>query len=535
MYRPIFVLLIVPPVLSWALFTGRAADDRADFVYVSGAEPETLDPALMTGLLDGRLAAAVLEGLTVYDPRDLSPRPGVAERWEVSKDRRTYTFHLRRCSWSNGDSVTAHDFVYAWRRVLSPKTGAQYAYQLYDYIENAKRFYKGEIADFGRVGVRALDDRTLRVHLTGPTPYFLDLTSFMTYLPVHRGCVETHGFRWTRPDNIVTNGAFRLKEWRLNEKIRLEKNPDYWDVANVQLDTIDALAIDSRNTTFNLYATGGADLITDVPLPLIGILRTRPDFHSSASLTTYFYRFNVTRPPFDDARVRKALALAIDKAAIVRHITRGGEIPARAFVPPAMPGYRGPQGLGCDPEQARRLLAEAGYPGGKGFRQIEILFNTSEAHRHIAEVIQQMWTEQLGIRAVLLNQEWGAYMHSMKSQQYDVARSVWIGDYTDPNTFLDMFVTGGGNNRTGWSHAGYDALIRRAATELDLRRRMELLSEAEAILVEQELPIAPIYYAASHMMYRPHVKGVYPNAREVFVLKFVRVDRTSRTPSGGAP
>ena len=531
MYRPVLVLLFLPPLVAWGLFVGRPSGERADFVYVSGAEPETLDPALMTGLLEARLAAALFEGLTVYDPRDLSARPGVAESWDVSPDRRTYVFHLRRGAWSDGEPVTAQDFVYSWRRVLSPATGAQYAYQLYDYIDKAKEFYEGKTRDFGQVGIRALDDHTLCVRLRAPTPYFLDLTSFMTYLPVNRKCVETYGNHWTRPEHIVTNGPFLLSVWRLNEKIRLVKNPRYWDARNVRVRTIDALAVESRNTAFNLYATGAADLITAVPLPLIDLLRTRPDFHSSAALTTYFYRFNVTRPPLDDARVRKALALAINREAIVRHITRGGEIPALTFVPPAMPNYRGPDGLPYDLPRARRLLAEAGYPGGRGFRQIEILFNTSEAHRDIAEVVQQMWSKGLGVRVVLQNQEWGAYMHSMKSLDYDVARSGWIGDYTDPNTFLDMFVTGGGNNRTGWSNARYDALIRKATREPDEAKRMRLLSEAERILVEEGAPIAPIYFAASQMMYRPEVRGVYPNVRQVLLLKYVRVER--RRGEGG--
>ncbi|MBM4082027.1 MAG: peptide ABC transporter substrate-binding protein, partial [Planctomycetes bacterium] len=237
MYRPIALLLLAPLVLATALFTPQRRSGRADFTFVSGQEPSTLDPALMTGILEGQLAAALFEGLTVYDPVDLSPRPGVAESWTVSADRRTYTFRLRASAWSDGEPVTAYDFVYSWLRVLNPKTAAEYAYQLYDYIENAKRFYNGEVgAD--AVGIKALDDYTLEVKLAKPTPYFLDLVSFWTYLPVNRRCVEQHGNQWTRPGKVVGNGPFLLAEWWLNEKIRLKKNPRYWDAASVALDTV---------------------------------------------------------------------------------------------------------------------------------------------------------------------------------------------------------------------------------------------------------------------------------------------------------
>lgn len=500
---------------------------RAEFTFINGAEPETLDPALLTGALEGRLAEALFEGLTTYHPRDLTPLPGMAERWVIAADRLTYTFHLRQARWSNGDPVTAHDFVYSWRRVLAPETAARYAYMLY-YLKNGEAYNKGELKDPALVGVRAVDDRTLVVTLAHPTPYFLDLTSFSTLLPVNRRCVERHGVHWTKPENIVTNGPFLMKEWKLNQRIRMVKNPDYWDAANVRLNIVDALAVENLNTAFNLYLTHGADYIGDVPLPLRGLVQSRPDYHTGVYLATYYYLLNVRRPPLHDARVRKALAMAIDKESICRYITRGGELPAASFVPPGMANYTGPKGLAYDPATARRLLAEAGFPSGRGFPRLQILYNTSDAHRDIAEVIQQMWKEVLNIRVELLNQEWKVYLDSTAKGKYDVARASWIGDYTDPNTFLDMWVTGGGNNRAGWSHARYDALIHRAAREVNQAQRMALFREAESILVEQEVPIIPIYYYVTREMYRSNVKGIWQNVRGVHPLKWIYVEKVSR-------
>ena len=255
-------------------------DEPADFTYVSGSEPETLDPALMTGVLEGRLVAAIFEGLTVADPQDLSPKPGIAERWTVSPDGRVYTFSLREAQWSNGEPLTAHDFVYSWRRVLEQETAASYAYQLY-YVKNAAAYNEGKLKDFGQVGIRAAGPRELVVTLERRTPFFLSLTSFMTLLPVNRRCVETFGEAWTRPATIVTNGPFLLDDWLLGRRLRLRKNPRYWDAANVRLDTIDALTVENSATGFNIYETGGADLLTTIPLTLVDVLRERPDYHTS--------------------------------------------------------------------------------------------------------------------------------------------------------------------------------------------------------------------------------------------------------------
>jgi oligopeptide transport system substrate-binding protein len=492
--------------------------------FNNAAEPETLDPAVMTGQPEGRIADALFEGLTGFDPQTLKPVPGAAERWEISEDGKTYTFHLRECRWSNGDPLTANDFVYSWKRVMTYQPVVDYVYQMF-YLENAEAFTKKELVDFSRVGVRALDDRTLEVRLKNPTPYFLDLVSFYTFFPVHQGCVERHGKDWTRPEHIVGNGPFTLDQHRVNDRIRLKKNPNYWDASRVALDEVEITAVDSADTYFNMYEGGELDWIDAPPLNQIPFLKNRPDGRIVPALIVYFYRFNVTRKPFDDPRVRKAFNLALDKRQIVEHVLQAGQIPAVSFVPPGIAGYSPPDGLPYDPEEARRLLAEAGFPEGAGFPKTELLYNTSEQHRDIAVAAQQMWKKNLGVSVELVNQEWKVYLDSVKKLDFQMARAGWIGDYADPNTFLDLFVTGGGNNNTGWSHPEYDRLIRETASAAVPAERMELFRRAEKMLVVDELPILPVYFYVSVNLVRSHVRGWYPNVRDIHPLKHISIAR----------
>ena len=333
---------LVRPIVLLCLFlvTGcGSADKRADLVILNGAEPESIDPAVVTGQLEGRVCYALFEGLLHFD-RFGKPQPGIAESWDLSSDGKIYTFHLRaNARWSNGDPVTANDFLRSWKRVLLPETASEYAYLLY-HIKNAEPFNEGTLKDFSTVGLSAIDDRTFRVELEAPVPYFLDLCSFATLLPVHLPTVEKYGDDWIKPDKLVNNGPFLLKEWRLNYRIRLQKNPLYWDAAHVALNTIDALPIDNSITAYNFYASKVADLILDkglTPPSLIPELKTRPDFHAAPFLGNYFIRFNVTRKPLDDVRVRQAFAMAIDRDRIVQKITQAGEPPAYSFTPRAPP------------------------------------------------------------------------------------------------------------------------------------------------------------------------------------------------------
>jgi oligopeptide transport system substrate-binding protein len=498
------------------LVAGCGSDGkRADLVILNGAEPESIDPAVVTGQLEGRICYAIFEGLLHFD-RFGKPQPGIAESWDLSSDGKTYTFHLRaNAKWSNGDPVTANDFVQSWRRVLLPETASEYAYLLY-HIKNAQPFNEGTLKEFGQVGIKAIDDRTFRVELEAPVPYFLDLCAFATLLPVHLATVEKYGDDWIKPDKLVNNGPFLLKEWRLNYRIRLEKNPLYWDASHVALNTIDALPIDNSITAYNFYASKVADLILDkglTPPSLIPELKTRPDFHAAPFLGTYFIRFNAARKPFADVRIRQAFAMAIDRDRIVEKITQAGEPPAYAFTPPGTAGgYQPPKMFGRNIEMARQLLAEAGYPGGKGFPTVTYLYDSKKLNEDIAVEIQNMLTEALGVHIELQKQEWKVYLNSMSRLDYDFARSSWVGDYDDPNTFLDCFVSGGGNNRTGWSSREYDNLVAAAALEPDNGKRLQIFQRAEDLLLNRGTPICPLYYYVGIQIYDGQkFGGIEPN------------------------
>ncbi len=493
------------------LLTGACSDrsTQADLVFINGAEPQTLDPALISGQLEGRLSYCLFEGLTRHNLKG-EAIPGIAERWEISPDRRTYTFHLRSDAfWSNGDPVTAGDFVDSWRRVLEPSTDAVYAEILF-FIENAEAYQKGKITDFNLVGIKAPDSKTVQVRLTSPTPFFIDLTAFTTYLPVHMPSVRKFGESWARPGNMVCNGPFLLKDWRINDRVIMVRNERYWDAAHVALRRVDALATSQGNTALNLYLTGEADLLLDkglIPSQILPELRKRRDFHVFNFLGSYFYRFNTTRPPFNNPLVRKAFSASIDRNVIVQKITRGGEAPARSLVPEGISGYQPYPGIDYNPEQARKWLAEAGYPGGKKFPSVSIMYNASQQHAAIAVEVQAMWKRELGVDVELRQQDWPTYLRDMDLLNFDVVRSSWVGDYADPNTFLDCFVTGRGNNRTGWSNPRYDQLLGMAGVESNPQKRFDDMREAEKLLVSEYPPIAPLYFYVGMLCYDPDRLG----------------------------
>ncbi|HVP28642.1 MAG TPA: peptide ABC transporter substrate-binding protein [Myxococcota bacterium] len=608
----------------------------ADFTFVNGTEPRTLDPGLMTGEPEGRIGDALFEGLTRRNARSLRPEPAVAERWETSADGLRFTFHLRAdARWSDGRAVSAQDFAAAWRRLEDPRTGSEYAYLLH-VLRDAEAFHaygaaadalegpiargldalvaahpegvdarewqrflasegvaaalagarepaivsalsrydarvtaeelhalRGELLSeaarrraeheaaaerFGRTsGVFATDERTLVVELAAPTPYFLELTSFYPTFPVPPGAFGSQD--WFLPEKIVSNGPFRLELWRVNDRIRLVRSDTYWDRASVRLATVDALPIENATTALNLYLTGAVDWLPSAyPVDLAPRLSGRSDFYSSPGLAVYYYRINTRRPPLDDPRVREALSLAVDRQAICSHVLGLGQLPATTFVPPGIPGYDPPpSALGYDVPRARRLLAEAGFPEGRGFPELGILYNTHEGHKKIAEVVADSLRRNLGISVKPYNQEWQAYQASTLAGDYDLARAAWVGDYVDPNTFLDLWVTNGGNNQTGWGDPTYDALIRAAADvarfaredrglalrvgeparlradldALDAARdpegrarveaalRLDLLREAEAILVQRGFPVLPVYFYVTSGLVSPRVRGFY--------------------------
>jgi len=521
-------------VASAGHYFGSVTPPRENILRMNnGAEPETYDPGLAVGQPDGRVARILFEGLTVPNAKTLAPEPGQAERWETSANGLTYTFHLRRhLIWSDGTPLTARDFVWSWLRVLKPTNAARYAGLLYPIL-NAEAYNKGQISDSTQVGIAAPDDTTLIVTLHDPTSYFLFLTQFYTYLPVPRQVLARWGNQWTRPAHIVSNGAFTLAEWRQQDRFEFRKNPRYWDAASVRLDGIVAYSVEDLNTSVNLYKAGVIDWTTAnyIPAPFIPYLFRYADFQHQPYQSVYFYSVNVTRKPLDNVWVRRALNYAIDRDAIAHDLLKNTRDPWGNFTPRGYPGYTPPPPIGFDPAKARACLAKAGYPEGRGCPKISIMFNTSEDHRRIAEAIQQMWTRELHLSVELSNQEWGSYLQATTQLQYDVARRSWIGDYLDPNTFLACMVTGDGNNRSGWSNPRYDALLRQAGREVDAAKRLAILSQAEALLLD-ESPILPIYHYTVNDLVKPYVHGIYPTALDTHPLKQVWIDRDWKA---GAP
>jgi len=480
----------------------------------NGAEPQDLDPHVVSGVLEHRILSTLFEGLVDCDPGDLHIMPAVAESWTVSDDGRQYVFQLRHDAlWSNGDPVVAEDFVYAWRRILTPALGAQYAQMLY-CLKNARAYHEGTLDDFGKVGVHAIDSKTLEVTLENPTPYFLSMQIHFAWYPVHRGTIERFGAiasrnsKWTRPGNLVGNGAYRLNRWVPNNYIEVVKNERYWNAHKVRLPRIVYWPMDNAFTEERSFRTGALHLTENVPLLKVpAYRRDHPEqIHLDPYFGSYFYRINVTRPPLNDVRVRRALAMAIDRKAITTRVLTGGQRPAGTLTPPGVADYVCDAGIEFDPAGARRLLSEAGYPGGRGFPGVEILYNTSESHKIIAEAIQDMWKTNLNISAQLLNQDWKVYLASQRTLDYSVARASWIGDYADPNTFLECFRSDNGNNNTGWTSAAYDTLLDEAAQTPDPAARLDRLREAERILLD-ECPIIPIYYYTRVYLKSPEVKG----------------------------
>tara|TARA_Y100001970_G_C14239899_1_gene864236 strand:- start:1548 stop:3146 length:1599 start_codon:yes stop_codon:yes gene_type:complete len=495
----------------------------------NGTEPKDLDPHTVTGVPESKILMALIEGLVIRHPEGLDPLPGIAKRWDISRDGKTYIFHLRDASWSNGDAVTAGDFVYAWNRMLMPSLGSQYPDMLYDVL-NAEAFNKGKISDFSLVGVKALDAKTLEVKLKNPAPYFLELLAHYTTRPVHQptiekfGEIDSLGNQWTRPGNFVGNGPFTLEEWKLNQVIKVKKNPNYWDAERVQLNEIHFLPIDNVSREDFMFRAGQIHVTSSIPTEKIEVYKK--EYPNNISISpyygTYYYRINLNKEPLNNKLIRKALSLSIDRELITKKVAKGGQIPAFSFTPPDPDGYFPPTRLEYNPSKAKQLLKEAGYTKSDSLT-FELLYNTSEGHQKIAEAMQQMWKETLGVNIVLTNTDWKVYLSRENTGDFEISRAGWIGDYQDPKTFLDMMVTGRGNNKTGWSNATYDELLEKAAQSTTQQERYAHLYEAEKILID-ELPIIPIYTYTRIYMKHETVKGWEPNLLDSHAYQYITIE-----------
>ena len=499
--------------------------------YGNGAEPQGLDPHVVTGVPENHLIRALFEGLAVKNPVTLEPEPGVAERWTFNEDRSVITFYLNpNAKWSNGEQVTADDFVWSWNRALHPETGNLYAYMLYP-VKNAEAYAKGDVSEFSEVGVKALDETTLEVTLNAPTPYFIQLMDHYSTFAVHPETLLKFGKMtdrftpWTRVGNIVSNGAFVLEDWALNRHIKMIKNQEYWDKDNVSLNGVVFYPTENEVSEERMFRVEQLHRTEGVPLDKVPVYRAIPEspYMQDPYLGTYYYLVNIDRPPVDDVRVRQALSMSLDREQLARTVMQEVVIPAYSITPPGTLGYQPPKLFDFDPEKARQLLAEAGYPNGEGWPGLDIIYNTNEAHRKIAVAVQQMWKKYLNVDITISNQEWKVYLNAVSQRDFQVARRGWIGDYVDPNNFLDLFITDGGNNNTGFANDYYDEMILqlapRAPTE---EERFAIFHEAETLLMQQ-MPIIPIYTYATRHLVHPSVEGMSANLMDSLNLKYVKL------------
>ena len=555
--------------------------------FGNGSEPQGLDPHIVTGVPEHHLLISMCEGLTIANPKGGKNLPGVAERWEISPDGKTYTFHLNKnAKWSNGDPVIADDFVWSWMRILTSTLGSQYPDMLY-YLNGAKEYHswvplevlqsnlqeevenwlkklgntkitelsttevdelvalpksiaslQNEIVNhkpkpsFDSVGVKAINDHELRVELKNPTPFFIKLLSHYSTYPVHKdtilkyGTIDDRNGQWTRPGNFVCNGPMNLKSWELNKQITVEKNPLYWDAEAVKLNEIRFYPVSNEATEDRMFRAGQLHVTNVVPLEKcpVYIENNNPDLRIEPYMGTYFYRVNTKHPVLKDKRIRQALAYSLNRKQIVERVSKCGQEAAYSFTPPGSAGYNPKTSIPFDPSLARSLLADAGYEDGQNFPVLEILFNTQEGHRKIALAVQQMWQENLGINVRLVNQDWKVYLAREMTGDFQISRAGWIGDYEDPNTFLDTLRPNRGNNKTGWENQEYDDLLEIANATNDQALRYDYLNKAEKILIN-DMPIIPIYTYVRQYQLSPDVKGWHPNLLDTHHPKFIYLER----------
>jgi oligopeptide transport system substrate-binding protein len=483
----------------------------------NGAEPNSLDPHVLDAYSDQRLVAALFEGLCVIDEQTSKPGPGAAEHWEVSPDGLTWTFHLRRgLQWSNGESLTADDFLQSWRRNLSPAFASAYAYLLFP-IKNAEGYNSGKITDPGSLGLASPDPLTLRITLERPTAYLPTLTANAAWYPINPrvvmkfGPLTERGTAWTRPGNLVGNGPFLLQEWSPGSRVVMAKNPRYWDAATVRLHGLVFYPIENPDVEERNFRAGQLHVTNSLPLSKIPAYRQQDSarLRTDLFLQILFLRFNVTQPPFDNPRIRRALSLAIDRDSISRHLLHGSRAPAEHFVPPQTAGYESRARVARNLDEARRLLAEAGFPGGQGLPVFELQVRNDEIQPKMAEAVQAMWQRDLGVKISLAQLEQKVSIQNQTTLNYAIGSNGWVADFADPVTFLDLFVSGGGNNWTGWSNPAYDRLIAAAAQTIDPVRRYEVFQQAEALLLEQA-PVIPLVFGARNYLIDPAVRGWEP-------------------------
>ena len=489
-------------------------------VLGNGSDPATLDPSLATGTTEYKILNSLFEGLVTANTATLKIEPAVARTWEISDDGLKYTFKIDpKSKWSDGKQVSAKDFEFAWKRILSPQLGAEYASMLF-VIKNAKDYNTGILKDSNKVGVRAIDNFTLEVELEKPTPYFLSLLYHFAYFPLPQHILKkfnadtTRDAQWTKPQNMVSNGAFTLKKWSINDRIEVVKNQKYRAIDKIFLNKIIFLPIQNINTEDRAFRAEQLHITESIaPSRLDNIRNTAlQTLRQDKWIGVYYYQINSSRPPLDNPKVRKALSMTINRQAIINSFLKAGQPPAFALIPEGCGAYKTKESAKIteDINLAKKLLSEAGYPNGKNFPTIRITYNTSEQHKPIAEAIQQMWKEHLGINAELFNLSWPAFLSARRTKDFDIARASWIGDYASPETFLEIFQSQSGLNHSGYANKLFDENFELARASKTDEMRFKHLADAEAQLLD-DLPIIPIYFYSKVFRISPLVEGWHSN------------------------
>ncbi|AIM22148.1 oligopeptide ABC transporter substrate-binding protein OppA [Serratia sp. OLHL2] len=487
--------------------------DKQEIVKNNGSEVQSLDPHKIEGVPENNVTRDLMEGLANNSP-DGSIVPGVAESWD-NKDFKVWTFHLRKdAKWSNGKPVTAQDFVYSWQRVVDPKTASPYAsYLQYAHVENVDDIIAGK-KDKSTLGVKAIDDHTFQVTLSEPVPYLVEMTPHYAMKPVYKDAVEKFGEKWTLPANYVSNGAYKLKDWVVNERIVLERNPEYWDNAKTIINKVTFLPISSEVTDVNRYRTGEIDMTyNNMPIELFQKLKKEipKEVHVDPYLCTYYYEINNQKAPFTDARVREALKLGMDRDIIVNKVKNQGDLPAYSFTPPYTDGAKltPPEWFGWTQEKrnevAKKLLADAGYGPGKPLT-FSLLYNTSDLHKKLAIAAASIWKKNLGVDVKLVNQEWKTFLDTRHQGTYDVSRAGWCADYNEPSSFLNMMLSDSSSNTPHYKSAEFDKLMANVLTAKTKDERADLYQKAE-VQLDKDSAIVPLYYYVNARLVKPYVGG----------------------------
>jgi oligopeptide transport system substrate-binding protein len=486
-----------------------------------GTEPPSLDWSLATDHVSFNVIANLMVGLTEFD-KDLKPAPVIAKSWEFLEGGKKIVFHLRDdVQWTDGKKVRAQEFEYSWKRLLNPKTASQYAYILFD-IANAQEYAEGKIKDSSAVGVRAQDDQTLVVTLRHPASYFLAITTFEVTYPQRQDVIEKFDTRWTEPGNIVTNGPFRLTSWKHENEIELQANANYFR-GKPSIERVTMYMVNEKTTAVTLFEQGNLDFMDDHSIPPLDKprLAKMPGYKLVPQLRGEYYSFAVDRKPFDNPKLRKAFALAIDREVLPK-ILQGGQTPATSWIPPGMLAHNPEIGLKFNPAEARRLLSEAGYPNGKGLPSIVLGYNTDEEKKLIAEAIQSMWQKHLGVVVRIENQEWKVFLKKLQNDPFPVFRAGWGADYPDPDNFMKLFTSNSGNNHGRWKNSRYDELLEIAARELDAKKRGKIYDDAQKLLTEIDVAIVPLYWKAESTILSPKFTGLEYNSMARMDLRNVK-------------